>query len=305
LKIGINVPQFGLFPSSDDTSVLLNFVENAERLGYDSIWAQDKCFQKQISFIDPLTSLAFAAARTKRIELGVATIILPLKDPVMLAKIASDIDVLSNDRLILGVALGNSQDYATSRVPIGERVPRFLEALKVIRLLCTSDDVNFDGKYFRLANASINPRPRRKNGFPIWFGGGVKPALRRAARYGDGWIGAGSKDVSSFKEARSIYEKYLEEFGKGSKSSVAKRIYIHVDRDKEKARQVLKKILSAAYEMEFDVNRLCIFGSPEECASQLREVLLPSGEGTIILNSVADYLEQEEILMNDVVPKIK
>src|SRR5579864_7192054 len=149
MKIGINVPQFGFFPGDEVTSILLNFVENAECLGYDSIWAQDKCFQKQITFIDPLTSLAFAAARTQRIELGVAAIILPLKDPVMLAKIASDIDFLSNDRLILGVALGNPQDYAASRVPIGERVPIFLEALNVIRLLCTSDDVNFDGKYFR------------------------------------------------------------------------------------------------------------------------------------------------------------
>ena len=311
VKVGINLPQFGK-QRNDELSILRDFVEKAERLRFDSVWVQDKCFQKNVSFIEPMTSLAFAAAYTAKIELGAAAIILPLKDPVMLTKIAATIDFLSDNRLILGVALGNSQDYVASCVPTSQRVPRFLEALQVMRMLCTREDVNFEGEHFQLSHASISPRPNRKNGFPIWIGGGeigseVKDTvIRRAARLGDGWIGAGSTDITAFRNSCRKFEFYCKEFGKEGliAQSIAKRIYIHVDHDREKARQTLRERLSALYNMEFDVDKLCIFGDEKECASQLADVL-QSGNGTIILNSVTDYLDQEEILMKDVIVNLK
>jgi probable F420-dependent oxidoreductase len=179
----------------DDPQPLVDLAVQAEDLGIDSVWVHDHVFNVGHVFdriggkpyYEPLTLLTFVAARTRRVRLGTSVLVLPYHNPVRLAKAAATLDVLSGGRLIMGVGVGLiEKEMRAMGSPYAERGAFTDEAIAVMRTLWAQDDPKFDGKFSKFDGMKFSPKPRQKP-IPIVIGGVSRPAIRRAARLGDGW----------------------------------------------------------------------------------------------------------------------
>jgi probable F420-dependent oxidoreductase len=179
----------------DDPQPLVDLAVQAEEFGIDSVWVHDHVFNVGHVFdriggrpyYEPLTLLSFVAARTRRVRLGTSVLVLPYHNPVRLAKAAATLDVLSGGRLVMGVGVGLiEKEMRAMGGPYAERGAFTDEAIAVMRTLWAQDDPKFDGKYSKFDGMKFSPKPRQKP-IPIVIGGVSRPAMRRAARLGDGW----------------------------------------------------------------------------------------------------------------------
>src|SRR5207249_9701708 len=135
------------------------------------------------------------AARTRRVKLGTAVLLPALRHPVVLAHVVGTLDRVAEGRVILGVGIAADnppirKEFAAAGVPFERRVGRFLETLEIRRALRTRDHVSFSGKHFALDDVTLEPKPHRSGGPPIWIGGSGPTAFREAARF-DAWVPTG------------------------------------------------------------------------------------------------------------------
>jgi probable F420-dependent oxidoreductase len=181
---------------ADDPQALVELACRAEEAGVESVWVHDHVFNVGHVFdriggkpyYEPLTLLTYVAARTQRVRLGTSVLVLPYHNPVRLAKAAATLDVLSGGRLIMGVGVGLiEKEIRAMGSPYPERGAFTDEAIAVMRALWTQDEPKFDGKYSRFDGMKFSPKPLQKPAIPIVIGGVSRPAIRRAARLGDGW----------------------------------------------------------------------------------------------------------------------
>jgi len=195
------MPRFGvLIPTREaimsgrpETAPLLTMAERAEAAGFDSVWIGDSITARPRH--EPLTLLAAVAARTKRVDVGTAVLLPALRNPVVLAHVVGTLDRVAEGRTILGVGIAADtpairKEFAAAGVPWDRRVGRFLETLEICRALWTRDGVAFSGKHFSLQDVTVEPKPHRRGGPPIWIGGSGPTALREAARW-DAWFPTG------------------------------------------------------------------------------------------------------------------
>lgn len=176
-----------------DTGPLLAMAERAEGGGFDSVWIGDSLTARPRH--EPLTLLAAVAGRTRRVRLGTAVLLPALRPPVVLAHIIGTLDRVAEGRLILGVGIAADappirKEFAAAGVPFERRVGRFLETLEICRALWSRDGISFRGKHFTLEGVTMEPKPHRPGGPPIWIGGSGPTALREAARF-DAWFPTG------------------------------------------------------------------------------------------------------------------
>ena len=189
--------KFGLFggarakrggPSGDSQGYgeFIDYIGEAERLGYRSIFLVEHHFTGHAQVSASLTLLAYLAARTRTIRLGTAVVVLPWHNPVLVAEQAATLDLLSGGRLDFGVGKGY-RDYEFSGfcVPIEEATERFDEAIEVIRKAWTSDGrFSHHGKRWNYADVVVEPAPVQRPHPPFWLGAGSTESIRRAAREG-------------------------------------------------------------------------------------------------------------------------
>ena len=205
MKYGVFLPVSGRAASR---KTLMQAAQQAESLGYDSVWAADRLvipwkietaypYSKESTFIvppdrpffDTMTCLAFLAGCTERIQLGMSVMVLPYRHPLHWAKIATTIDQLSSGRLILGVGVGWMQEeFAAMNAPFKERGTISDEQLTLLKHLWTQEHITFRGKYYNVDDIAFNPKPFQKPRVPIWVGGEGRYAQRRAGLYGDAWF---------------------------------------------------------------------------------------------------------------------
>jgi len=197
--------EFGaVFPHNEigtDPAAIKDFAQGVEALGathlliYDHVMGADPnrpggwkgAYDKDVAFHEPLTTFAFIAAVTERLDLITTILILPQRQTVLAAKQAAEVALLSNNRLRLGIGTGwNKIEYEALNVDFARRGERQEEQVDLLRKLWTEDSLSYQGKYHRIDAASINPRPSKP--IPIWFGGSAPALLERCARLGDGWI---------------------------------------------------------------------------------------------------------------------
>ena len=140
------------------------------------------------AYLEPVAVLAAAAVCTSRARLGASVFILGHRNPVVMAKMLTTIDTLSDGRLICGVGVGWWQEeFDALGVPFGDRGKRADEMLSVFKALWTMDNPSFQGEFYRFADIGFAPKPVQKPHPPIWVGGDSPGALRRVATFGDGW----------------------------------------------------------------------------------------------------------------------
>src|SRR5262245_42891646 len=169
MKFGIAIPQIWSAPDEQVNS-LQDFLARAEALGYHSGWVQEQILGRTNTY-EPVTLLAYAAAATRTLRLGTSVLIAPLRTPVQLAKSLSTLDHLSGGRLIVGVGIGaNTRVYPAFGITPEARVRRFIEGIELMRRLWTEERVSFEGRFWKLENAAMAPKPLQKPYPPIWFG---------------------------------------------------------------------------------------------------------------------------------------
>ena len=179
----------GPWPSGRDGAAFLwTLCDTLERSEVDSIWLSDR-LSSPAPVPEVMTTLAAIAARTARLKFGPSVVVLPYRTPVVAAKEIATVDWLSQGRLFpaVGVGVELPREFDASGVPFAERGRRTDEAIRVMRLLWTQNEVSFQGEFYKLDRVSIFPKPWQTPP-PIWIGGKSEAAMRRTARLGDGWI---------------------------------------------------------------------------------------------------------------------
>lgn len=192
MKFGINILNFG--PGTNPES-LRRWAKFAEDTGFHLLMISDHVaitpdVQSQFPapFYDPFISLGWLAAATNRIELGTTVIILPYRHPLLTARMAANIDRLSDGRFILGVGVGwAKQEFEALDIPFEQRGTITNEYLEAIKIYWSNDIASYGGQFVSFKNVYSGPRPARSPYPPIWVGGASEAALRRAVRYGDAW----------------------------------------------------------------------------------------------------------------------
>jgi probable F420-dependent oxidoreductase len=211
MEIGLHVPQVG--PPANTENVVA-FAKAVDDAGYDGIWVFDHVvlqkdqqskypyspdgklgFPPTMDFLEPLTQLAYLAAVTTRARLGTSVLVLPMRQPVLHAKIMATIDALSVGRFVLGAGVGWwEQEFEVLSVPFEKRGRRMDESLQLVRALWTDEWVNFKGDFYEAVDWTCNPkpvsegRPHGGNTIPIWLGGESDGQVRRVGKYAEGWL---------------------------------------------------------------------------------------------------------------------
>jgi len=188
---GLNLPNYSTLGNRES---MVAIAEKAEELGYSSLWTNDHILipanlpEPFGNLLETFTTLSYLAARTETIRLGTGILVLPQRDPLLVAKQAATVHHLSGGRLTLGLGVGwIAQEYSYLRTDFGSRGRLADEYIAAIRVLFESDHPEYHGEHINFSDALFSPRPRVP--IPIVVGGSSKPALRRAAMLGDGWLG--------------------------------------------------------------------------------------------------------------------
>jgi len=194
MQLGVHLPHIGRKAAPD---AITRAAVQAEDLGFADVWVsehvilpKDAPYPPSPSFYEPILTLAWAAAATKRVRLGASVIVLPMHHPVPMAKQVATLQLLSGGRVIFGIGVGWLEaEFAAMGVPFRERGRRTDESIALMRALWRDDPVSFQTKYVstEISNMRMEPKPQP---IPIWVGGSSDAALARAVKLCDGWHGS-------------------------------------------------------------------------------------------------------------------
>lgn len=305
IKIGVGFSTVrDRIPSGEE---ICAFAERVEDLGLDSIWPSDHIVSRQPS-LDVACLMALFAARTKRIKMGPSVLILPPRDPIQVAKAFATLDHLSGGRrrVIMAVGLGGDpRDSVVSGIAPGERAARMREAVEVMRRLWAEPRVTFEGKFYRFENAGIDPRPV---GGPldVWVGGNSEAAMRRVARWADGWMPS-FITPEEFAAGIPKIAGYATEAGRTFDVDEAGVLVLtHVDRDGGRAREVARQFFARSPLPPEALAERCIFGTPEEAVERLRRYAAAGCTKFILfpLVGAGELIPQIELYGREILPRM-
>jgi probable F420-dependent oxidoreductase len=213
--------------------VLVQVTQKAEELGYESVWipehlavpvtmasrypySADGQFPggPTANLHDPFVALAFVAAHTRTLKLGTGVFVLPLRNPLAVAKAVASLDVLSQGRVLFGIGIGwLEEEFQAVGMPFRDRAARTREWVNMLRTLWTEETPHFQGQFHSFPPVGFHPKPLQQPHPPMLFGGESRPALKRAAELGDGWYGVDHMPESA-RALLDTLREYLEEAGR-------------------------------------------------------------------------------------------
>ena len=307
VRFHISIPQ--LDSDRFDDAGVKDYLSRAEELGFEGGWTMEQVIGASPR-IAPLEMLAYSAACTTRLRLGVAVLVTSLHDPLQLASAVTGVDRLSHGRLDLGVGHGgNFRPFAAFGVEKETFVSYFTEGIELMKAAWSDrPTVTFHGRFRDVDDLPIQPKPVQRPHPPIWIGGTAPKALARAVRLGDAFLGAGSSTTATFADAVKTVRCELDEQGKDPKRfTIGKRVYVTVDDDTRTARRRVLDGLHRIYGDMRGIDAVPVSGTPDEVARGLREVI-GAGAEMLLLNpvgeTVAEDREQMERLAAEVIPQL-
>ena len=210
VRIGLG---FGIFPFSG-VAEFWRWIDFCEDSKIDSIWLSERLVGQQ-KFLEPISALAAIAGRTNRLKFGMNTTLLPLRDPLILAKECATIDYLSGGRFLpmFGVGADNAPEWQAVGLESRGRGQRSNEMLALINRLWREDDVTFEGEYYQYKSVTINPKPKQSP-LPLWIGGSSEAAIERTARYGSGWLSGAAQSPAQIARVIKAIRVRSEELGR-------------------------------------------------------------------------------------------
>ena len=293
--------EFGTaLPSMDN---IAQFAQRVENLGFDYLGCGE-----HVMFHGPVgntfISLSVAAGATQKIKLLSSIVLLPLYPAALVAKMGAALDVASNGRYHFGVGIGGEfpKEFEACGVPVNQRGSRTNEALEVIHRLWTEQKVSFEGKYTTLNEVSIEPAPIQKPRPPIWVAGRKEPAMKRTAKYAEGWLPYMytpeqlHKSIEKIKSLRKEYGRDAESFIPGV------FIFTVTHADGDTGREMAATRLSKQYAQDFSklIGKYAVAGTPEECRKRIQEYI-DAGAQTVILPSACptNYIDENTRLIGE------
>lgn len=303
MRFAISIPQYAR-DSRFDHDAFRTHLRRVEELElFESAWTQEQVIGGAGS-LAPLQTLAYAAACTERVRLGCAVFVLPLHNPLHLAKAISSLDCLSHGRVEVGVAAGGrGRPFGAFGVDPDRPVARFNEALALMKACWRERQINFDGRLWKLEGASMEPKPVQKPHPPVWFGGSAPAGMRRAVRHGDGFMGAGSQTAAQFADQVNVVREELSAQGREPDTfRIGKRVYVHVDDDAARGGQRLEDALTRHYGRG-GWSQHILAGPAEECTAGIRAVA-DAGAQLILFNPLVDDAQQLERIAAEVIPAL-
>lgn len=310
MRFAIAIPQIfadGSFRPDDFRS----YFARAEELGvYSSAWAQESPLGSAPQ-LAPLQAMTYAAACTTSLRLGCTVFVTTLHSPVHLAKAIASLDQMSGGRVEVGVGSGGPRRPFAAFGMSGDRyVARFTEGLALMKALWTEPSVTFDGEFFRLSGAPMEPKPVQKPYPRLWFGGSAEAAVRRGARLCDGFFGAGSTPTSAFASQVAVVRSALAEAGRAEgfgdgEFPVAKRVYLGIDRgDGARARERMNAALASMYGQRVPaIEAAAVAGTLAECAAEVRTVI-DAGAEMILFTPLYELREHMELIAAELIPAL-
>lgn len=301
VRVGVAI---GGWPFADTATAdpFWAFVERAEELGFDSLWITDRLISRSI-FLEPLAAMAAAAGRTQRLKFGPAVLVLPLRNPVLLAKEIATIDFLSGGRMLPAFGIGGDEqqrEYEAAGVRKEERGARSDEMVTVLRRLWSEERVTHHGRFYHLTDATIAPRPLQRE-LPVWFGGRSEAAFRRVGRLGDGWL-ASFITPEEFAAGAACIKRYAAEAGRAiDEDHYGMIVTTCVAGSIEEARA---RLGPAARRADIDPAAVSLLGTPADCVAQMQRYL-DAGCSKFVLRPAGPpetILPQLEIIAREIAP---
>jgi probable F420-dependent oxidoreductase len=310
-EFGLLIPtREAVMSGRQETGTLLTMAERAEARGFDSVWIGDSITARPRH--EPLTLLAAVAARTKRVRLGTAVLLPALRNPVVLAHVVGTLDRIAEGRVILGVGIAGDhpairKEFQSVGVPFERRVGRFLEILEICQALWSRDGVSFQGKHFSLDDVTMDPKPHRKGGPPIWIGGSGPTAVREAARF-DAWFPTGPS-VEFFAEQFPRIQAAARAAGRPADAVTgAAYVTVALDPSPAVAEKRLHEFLETYYATPASVimkRQATYAGSIEGCVEWLQR-WIDSGTRHISLRFAGgDQLAQVDEAASRILPRLR
>jgi len=304
MRFAIAIPQF-YADGEFDPSAFRAYLTRAEELGFESAWTQESVLGTSSQFA-PIEAMTFAAACTQRLRLGCVVFVSTLYSPLHLAKSLSTLDQLSRGRIEIGVGTGGKfRPFAAFGVDPHRYVARFNEGLALMKALWTEPRVTFDGEFWQLSGAAMEPKPYQKPFPPIWVGASGPSALRRTVRIGSGFFGAGSSPTAAFVDQVAIVRQALADAGRTEHDfGIAKRVYIAIDENAGRARERMNAALERIYGQRVPrIEAAAVAGAPADCVREVQAVAAAGAE-LILFTALFDQAEHAERLALEIIPQL-
>jgi probable F420-dependent oxidoreductase len=329
IRCGISPVLHGGFPGDDRGGLLRDLARTADEGGFDVFWVEDhsrlppeeiRASEGEPERDEPLdawTTLAYLAATTSRVRLGTEVTPVTLRHPSQLAKSVATLDVLSGGRVVFGAGTGwHKPEYLSHGIPFERRDERFAkscEAIEVMQALWRQPHVDFDGRFYRLADAYLAPKPVQPGGPPIWFGGFSDQILIATVRYGHGWINGTNPDPAFVAERWARLRELATGAGRDpAEIRVCVPLMAHLSADRERARASIEGYIARGdfgtwLGDFFGENARCfgLWGTPDDALPRL-EPYLDLGVRDFIfdLRPPAVARETAELLASHVLPRL-
>jgi probable F420-dependent oxidoreductase len=306
VEFGLALENFTPYRKVPDMDAVTAYSVTAEELGFASVWAWDHLFlgsMRPFPFLEALTTLSMVAARTSRIRLGTGILVLPIREPAILAKTAATLQLASGGRLVLGVAAGwYEREFDATAVPFHQRGQIFERNLDMMLRLWAEDDVTgeWDGRVLKHVRMLPQPRPRPQ----VLIGGYVDRVLRRAATQGDGWV-TYFYTAESIAGAWSRIRGYAEEAGRDpGQLTLAAQVPLCIGASYEEATRRAREYVGEYFDVppwSEATPESAVRGTPQQCAEQIA-AFIDAGVQHLVFCPYNYETEQVRLLAAEVLP---
>jgi probable F420-dependent oxidoreductase len=329
-----NIERFGVFLPSfvwsgdgpERAQGIRDFAREVENIGFDSIFITDHLLAAKqfysVSFLEPFTALSLVAGVTDRVKLGTSVMVMPIREPVLMAKQLATIQFLSNNRFILGAGIGwYPPEYAATGVKKSDRGPRTDEILDIIVPLLEGETVSYQGEFFNITDVLIEPKAGRRP--PVWIGGGSQladdaspdlprfvDAVKKRILNSEGWIPRPTCPPDDIARDWEELQVYFKEHGRDpGELVVAHENFFHFvgTDDPVKARQeqheAMLRVMSEARGPEY-LEKVYLFGTPDEVVESLQK-RVDAGVHSFMLHTMTPDPAQLEQWATHIVPHVR
>jgi probable F420-dependent oxidoreductase len=296
---------FGVMAGSADSDV--GYLES---LPVDSLWVGGHVASPNPT-PEAMVALAWLAARTERVRVGTAILLLPLYPPVVVAKQIADLDRATGGRVVLGVGVGGEypSEFEACGVPLAERGPRADEAIPLLRRLWSGEPVTHHGRFARFDDVRIHPPPAQGSALPVVVAGRQPVAMRRAARLGDGWMPylysprRYATSVATIRETAAAEGRDLTAF------QWYAFVFVNVDEDGDRAREDAARFLGGTYakgDFAAMIDRVAAAGTATEVTETL-QAFVDAGARHLVLTPMVrgDARPLLDRLVGEVLPRVQ
>ena len=275
-----------------DSEGFFGLIDALERIGWDSIWFSERAGG---DILDPLAATSVAIGRSAKLKFGFSVLVLPGRNPVLLAKELATMDVLSKGRVVAAFGLGSPlpDESAIFGIDRKERAGRTDEATKLIVKLWTEDNVTFEGRYFTVRDFTLRPKPVKKPHPDVWFGGHSEAAAKRVGRIGTGWLPSFIAP-SEYKSKVDIIKAEAERNDRAIEDDHYGALVAYIPPERSDVKETVLSLL-AARRPEVDASDIVVTEGDDALRAKIEEFITQGGSKFVVIPAVPPSNWEDEL----------